>query len=99
MSLADSLGEGSAKPGPQRHGDSLHPLRGLAADPLGRVLVRGLPPDTWAILRTHAASSDGAGPRGEAPLLAPAAAVALDLCISPHPREQRVAEAIIEGLR
>ena len=83
----------------QHRVDSLHPLRGLAADPLGRVLVRALSPDIWAILRVHAASSDGAGPRGEVPLLAPAAAVALDLCISPHPRDQRVAVAIIEGLR
>ena len=84
----------------QQRAESLHPLRGLAADPLGRVLVRVLSPDSWAVLQAHcAAAAPPKRPRGVAPLVAPAAAVALDLCASPHPREQRVADAIIEGLR
>ena len=80
--------------------DDRHPMRGLAADPLGRVLVRALSPDNWRILRAHCTAGGlPQRPGREAPLLAPAAAVALDLCASPHPREQRVAAAVIEGLR
>ena len=80
--------------------DSRHPMRGLAADPLGRVLVRALSPNNWGILQAHCAAAGlPQRPEREAPLFAPATAVALDLCASPHPREQRVADAIIEGLR
>ena len=83
---------------PQR-ADSRHPMRGLAADPLGRVLARALSPDNWHTLRAHSAAARPLQRQGsEGPLLAPAAAVALDLCVSPHPREQRVADAIIEEL-
>ena len=74
-------------------------MRGLAADPLGRVLVRVLSPDNWRILRARSAAAGPLQRQGsEVPLVAPAAAVALDLCVSPHPREQRVADTIIEGL-
>ncbi len=83
----------------QQRADSRHPMRGLAADPLGRVLVRVLSPDNWRILRAHSAAAGPLQrPGSEVSFVAPAAAVALDLCISPHPREQRVADAIIEGL-
>ena len=83
----------------QQSAASRHPMRGLAADPLGRVLVRALSPDNWHTLRAHAAAAGPLQRQGsEVPLVAPAAAVALDLCVSPHPREQRVADAIIEGL-
>ena len=83
----------------QQRAGSRHPMRGLAADPLGRVLVRALSPDNWRILREHSAAAGPLQRQGsEVPHVAPAAAVALDLCVSPHPREQRVADAIIEGL-
>ena len=83
----------------QERAASRHPMRGLAADPLGRVLVRALSPDNWHTLRAHSAAVGLLQRQGsEVPLVAPAAAVALDLCVSPHPREQRVADAIIEGL-
>ena len=36
---------------------------------------------------------------GEARAPEPGAVDALDLCVSPHPREQRVAEAIIESFQ
>ena len=83
----------------QQRVDSHHPIRGLAADPLGRVLVRALSSDNWGVLRAHSVAGPIQQPGREAPLFAPAAAVALDLCASPHPREQRVAGAIIGGLR
>ena len=80
--------------------DSHHPIRGLAPDPLGRVLVRALSPDNWAVLLAHSAAAAASEQPGSAErLLAPAAAVALDLCASPHPREQRVADIIIGWLR
>ena len=76
-----------------------HPIHAMAADPLGRVLVRAVRPEAWHNLRAHCT------PAGEthatlpvSSLCAPGAAVALDLCNSPHPREQRVAGAIIENL-
>ena len=83
----------------QQRAGSRHAMRGLAADPFGRVLVRVLSPDNWRILREHSAAAGPLQRQGsEVPHVAPAAAVALDLCVSPHPREQRVADAIIEEL-
>ena len=82
----------------QQRLDPRHPMRGLAPSPLGRVLVRAVSEANWEALRERSvvavvrAADNGAG------LVAPAAAVALDLCVSPHPREQRVAGVIIESL-
>ena len=78
---------------------------GVAAEQVRRYVRRGLlpatkianAPDNWRVLRAHSAAVDkphrtlAAGS-----LCAPAAAVALDLCASRNPREQRVADAIIE---
>ena len=76
-----------------------HPMHGLASNQLGRVLVRSVSGDSWRLLQARSVAGairladNGAG------VIAPAAVVALDLCVSPHPREQRVATAIIESLR
>ena len=76
-----------------------HPMYGLAADPLGRVLVRSVSADGWRSLRARCAAGAVRRAAGGAGVVAPGAVVALDLCVSPHPREQRVAEAIIESLQ
>lgn len=76
-----------------------HPMHGLAEDPLGRVLVRSVSADAWRMLQARSVAGAVRRADGGAGQVAPAAVVALDLCVSPHPREQRVAEAIIESLR
>lgn len=76
-----------------------HPMHGLAADPLGRVLVRSMSTDSWRLLRARCAAGAVRRAEGGTGVVAPGAAVALDLRVSPHPREQQVAEAIIESLR
>ncbi len=82
----------------QQRLDPLHPMRGLAPSPLGRVLVRAVSEATWEELRERSGVAAVRSADNGAGLVAPAPAVALDLCVSPHPREQRVAGAIIESL-
>ena len=76
-----------------------HPMHGLAPDPLGRVLVRSVSADAWRLLRERSVAGAVRRAEGGAGQVAPAVVVALDLCVSPHPRERRVAEAIIESLQ
>ena len=76
-----------------------HPICGLAPDPLGRVLVRSVSAERWRMLQARSAAGAVRGADNGGGVVAPAAVVALDLCVSPHPRERRVAEAIIESLR
>ena len=76
-----------------------HPMYGLGADPLGRVLVRSVSADGWRSLRARCAAGAVRRAAGGAGVVAPGSVVALDLCVSPHPREQRVAEAIIESFQ
>ena len=76
-----------------------HPMRGLAPSPLGRVQVRAVSAAIWDALRERSVLADVRAAQNGAGQVAPAAAVALDLCVSPHPREQQVAGAIIESLR
>ena len=76
-----------------------HPMYGLAPDQLGRVLVRSVSADSWRLLQARSVAGAVRRADSGAGVIAPAAVVALDLCVSPHPREQRVAAAIIESLR
>lgn len=76
-----------------------HPMRGLAASPLGRIQVRAVAESSWEALRECSGVAAVRAAENGAGLVAPAPAVALDLCVSPHPREQRVGGAIIESLR
>ena len=75
-----------------------HPMRGLAPSPLGRVLVRAVSGPNWEALRERSVAAAMRGAHNGSGLVAPAPAVALDLCVSPHPREQQVAGAIIASL-
>ena len=81
----------------QQRLDPLHPMRGLAPSSLGRVLVRAVSEASWEELRERSGVAAVRSADNGAGLVAPAPVVALDLCVSPHPREQRVAGAIIES--
>lgn len=72
---------------------------GLVADPLGRVHLRAVPPQQWDVLRAESAPAGETRPTLSADALcAPPAAVVLDMWCSPHPREQRLAAEILDGL-
>ena len=74
---------------------------GLALDPLGTVVVRSVGPESWDVLQTASI------PFGEqrhnfgippSALCAPMPAVAVDLVLSPHPRERYVADQMTKSL-
>ena len=65
------------------------PMRGLVGDPLGEVVVRAVAADSWQRLSRRVKTHDGV-------LYAPAAAAALDMLLSPHPRERQAAEEYLE---
>ena len=69
---------------------------GFVADPLGRVIVGVVEPDNWRTLQE--ASTPPRNPYSKPmPVTAPCApetVVALDLVVSPHPRERDVAERL-----
>ena len=64
------------------------PTRGLVADPLGEVVVRSVAADSWRRLRRCVKTQDGV-------LYATAAAAAVDMLLSPHPRERQAAEEFL----
>lgn len=77
-------------------------LDGLTRSGFGSLLVRCVDPSAWPQL--HAASSPAPDPDrlqfgSPATRYAPPPLVALDLAVSPHPREQDQAEAIARSLR
>ncbi len=69
------------------------PTRGLVPDPLGGVAIRTVPDHIWDLAKPHTIRDDATGLRA-----APAAAVALDLALSPHPRERDIADRIASHL-
>ena len=80
----------------------LSPMRGLAADPLGAVVARAVAAGDWARLRESATTAEGLRHppvRSPSVLYAPPPVAALDLVVSPHPREQHAAEAILKARR
>ena len=74
---------------------------GLVPDPLGTVIVRSVGAESWNMLRT-ASSPCGEATRNPglppSALYAPPAAVALDLALSPHPRERYAADQVVQSL-
>ena len=63
-------------------------VRGLVADPLGEVVVRAVATDSWQRLRRATRTEGGVS-------YAPGAAAALDMLLSPHPRERQAAEEFL----
>ena len=73
------------------------PLRGFVRSGTGSLIVRAVAPAGWQLLLSAARPSDDPSTLAFGSphtLYAPAAAVALDLAISPHPREQDLAAAL-----
>ena len=69
--------------------ESLESFVAAVEDPLGSVVLRVVPDDIWAQVRNAASES------GEGQLVAPAAAVALDLMDSGDPRHWVAAEHLL----
>ncbi len=76
-----------------------HPMHSLAADPLGRVLVRSVSLARWRLLQERSLVCALRRVESGTGQVMPTAVVVLDLCIPPHPREQRVSGTIIKSLR
>lgn len=77
------------------------PVRGFVRSGAGSLIVRTVDPAGWELLMSAARSSDDPSTRAFGSphtLYAPAAAVALDLAISPHAREQDIAVALAAAL-
>ncbi len=69
--------------------ESLHSLVAAVEDPLGSVVLRVVPDDIWPQVR------DASSESGDGHLVAPAAAVALDLMDSGDPRHWVAAEGLL----
>lgn len=75
----------------QQRLEQSHPMHSLAADPLNRALVRSVSSARWWLLQTRSLVFAVRRAEGTTRQAVPTAVVVLDLCVSPHPREQRVA--------
>ncbi|MCQ3808643.1 MAG: helix-turn-helix domain-containing protein [Acidimicrobiaceae bacterium] len=71
---------------------------GFVADPLGRVIVGVVEPDNWGTLQqtSEPPRDPHSKPMPVTAACAPKTVVALDLAVSPHPRERDVAKKLIE---